>query len=152
MAPHPKGFSFNQSGITVKGIFTSFGYGIHHFKKIVTVNFQAAQSVSPGAVIKIIAGILLICGRGKSVAVIFDHKDDRELPNSSQVQSFMEFTLACAAVAARTTGHKPIVAKFRSERKSVSHRHCGCQVGDHPKDTLFLCTKMEGAIPAPGKT
>src|SRR5699024_8154212 len=152
MAPHPKSVGFNQRGVAVKGIFVSFSYGIHHFKKIVAVNFHAAQSIAPSAVNEIIAGILFIGRGGKSIAVIFDHKDDRELPNGSQVQGFMEFALACAPVATKTTGHKSTVAKFRSERKSVSYRH-GCrQMGDHPKDTLFFCAKMEGAIPASGKT
>src|SRR5699024_7887416 len=152
MAPHPKSVGFNQRRVAVKGIFTSFSYGIHHFKKIVAVNLHAAQSIAPGAVNEIIAGILFIGRGGKPVAVIFDHKDDREFPNSSQVQGFMEFALACAPVATKTTGHKSTVAKFRSERKSVSYRH-GCrQVGDHPKDTLLFCAKMEGAIPASGKT
>src|SRR5699024_11798802 len=78
---------------------------------LITVDLNAPHAVAFRAIYQVFAGVLFVSGGGESVAVIFDHKDDRQIPNSSQIHRFMKFSFAGSSIPAKTRSEERRVGK-----------------------------------------
>ena len=121
-------------------------HGLNHGQHIVAVHPLARQTVSCSGISDPFHRHSRCRRRGEAISVVFDDKDDRQLPDGGQVDRLVEVAFARGAISTEDEGNEVVALELRGLSEPTRHRQHRCHVRDHPDDAALGEADVKRAI------
>src|SRR6056297_1912265 len=110
MPAHPECPGFNQNRFTIKRELACLPDSLSNLKIVIAFNEHSFKTIPRSAFDQVLAGELFFYRSGESVAVIFNHKNERKFPYARKVQCFVKISLTCGTITTKADGDLSVIA------------------------------------------
>ena len=106
-------------------VFPHSANGIVHCQYIVTVDHHRFHTIPYSLIRQLAATVLLTNGRTQAISIVFNDKNDRQVPNCCYIKCFMKISLTRSAIPRESYCYQRLFLQLMCQSCSIRQRQLG---------------------------